>query len=155
MGVTEVLSRKICKRIQRMLKGRVELMKDGLQVGDTATLTVEVTREMFAQFGGELVHPAYSTTSMVYHMEWAARKLIIPYLEEHEEGMGAAVSVQHLAPSGLGTVIQVTAIVTQISKRGVTADVTVKNQHGFIGKGEVQQAILPKAVINEKLSAAT
>ncbi|HWO96993.1 MAG TPA: thioesterase, partial [Bacillus sp. (in: firmicutes)] len=74
-------------------------MKKGMQVGDSAFVTAKVTSEMFAQFDGEVVHPAYSTVSMVYHMEWAARKIILPYLEDDEEGMGAAVSVKHIAPT--------------------------------------------------------
>ncbi|SDI15614.1 hypothetical protein SAMN05216352_10599 [Alteribacillus bidgolensis] len=66
-------------------------MKDGLEIGKTETFMVTVTEDMFAQFEGEIIHPAYSTVSMVYHMELISRKLILPYLESNEEAMGAAV----------------------------------------------------------------
>ncbi|WP_106497964.1 thioesterase family protein [Lentibacillus sp. Marseille-P4043] len=126
-------------------------MKEGLKVGDSATLTAVVTNEMVAQFDGEIVHPAYSTVSMVYHMEWASRKLLLPFLEDHEEGMGSAVTVKHIAPSGLGTKISVTATVTDFTKSEIVTDVCVENEQGLIGKGEVKQAILPKKIIEAKL----
>lgn len=128
-------------------------MKEGLKVGDTAKISAEVTSDMFAQFEGEVVHPAYSTVSMVYHMEWVSRKLLIPYLEPDEEGMGSAVKVKHTAPSGLGTKIEITATVIKVSERELVTDVRVKNKYGLIGKGEVVQAVLPKKLIEEKLAA--
>ena len=76
-------------------------MKNSMKVGLKETITVEVTEEMLARFDGELVHPTYSTVALVYHMELVSRKLLLPHLEENEEGMGAAVSLKHLSPSGL------------------------------------------------------
>lgn len=128
-------------------------MKEGLKIGDTAKITAEVTSDMFAQFEGEVVHPAYSTVSMVYHMEWASRKLLLPYLEDGEEGMGSQVKVKHTAPSGLGTRIEVTATVSKVSARELVTDVEVTNEYGLIGKGEVVQAVLPKKLIEERLAA--
>lgn len=127
-------------------------MKKGLKVGSTETMTITVTSDMVAQFEGRVVHPAYSTVSLVYHMEWASRKLILPFLESHEEGIGAAVQVKHIAPSAVGSVITVTATVTELRDNIVISAVDVKNQQGLIGKGEVKQAILPKKVIEEKLA---
>lgn len=130
-------------------------MKEGMKVGNTTTITAEVTEEMFAQFEGEVVHPAYSTVSMVYHMEWASRKLLKPYLEVGEEGMGSAVTVKHIAPSGLGTRVEVTATVSDVTEREVITDVFLKNEYGIIGKGEVKQTILPTKIIETKLAKQT
>ena len=90
-------------------------MKEGLQIGARAEVTAKVSEEMFAQFEGQIVHRAYSTVAMVYHMEWASRKIILPYLESHEEGVGGAVTVKHIAPTGEGTNVHVTAVVTDIT----------------------------------------
>lgn len=131
------------------------MMKEGLKVGDSAMVTTTVTKEMFAQFDGQVVHPVYATASMVYHMEWAARKLLVPVLEEDEEGMGATVTVKHISPSGLGTKIAVTATITSFTERLLVTEVIAENEHGIIGKGEVKQAILPKQTIEEKIQEAT
>lgn len=126
-------------------------MKEGLKVGDSTILKVEVTEEMFAKFGDELVHPAYSTASMVYHMEWASRNLLLPYLEAHEESAGAAVKLKHIAPSALGTNVKVKAVVLNITNKHVITEVTSENESAIIGRGEVIQAILPKNTMQSKL----
>ncbi|WP_456272159.1 thioesterase family protein [Bacillus sp. AK031] len=122
-------------------------MKPGMSVGQTASITAAVTPDMFAQFEGEVVHPVYSTVSMVYHMEWASRKIILPYLEEDEEGMGGAVSMKHIAPSGEGTVVTVTATLSELRSNIVMTKVEARNEEGIIGIGEVKQVILPKEKI--------
>ncbi|GGJ69652.1 putative thioesterase [Anoxybacillus voinovskiensis] len=126
-------------------------MKQGMKIGDTAVVQAVVTPEMFAQFEGTVVHPAYSTVSMVYHMEWASRKIILPYLEEHEEGMGAAVTVKHVAPTSEGSLVTVTATVKELRDNVVITDVEARNETGVIGIGEVKQVILPKQKIREML----
>ncbi|AHA28702.1 thioesterase [Exiguobacterium sp. Leaf187] len=126
-------------------------MKLGLAVGDTAEIQAVVSEDMFARFEGQLVHPAYSTVSMVYHMEWAARQLILPYLEAGEEGVGGAVSLKHLGMAAEGTRLIVTATVTAMTSRRVDASIEVRDGQTIIGTGEVTQFILEKSRIQEKL----
>lgn len=126
-------------------------MKQGMEVGNTATITAVVTPDMYAQFEGQLVHPAYSTVSMVYHMEWAARQIILPYLEDHEEGIGGGVEARHIAPTSAGMEIIATATLKEIRGKAVICDVDVRNEKGIVGTGEVTQYILPKEEIARKL----
>ncbi|MGM7700222.1 thioesterase family protein [Pseudalkalibacillus sp. Hm43] len=128
-------------------------MKPGMEVGQQATITATVTPEMFAQFEGNVVHPAYSTVSMVYHMEWAARQIILPYLEDHEEGIGGGVAAKHLNPTPEGSEISVTATLRAIKGKAVICDLEVRNQKEVIGEGEVTQYILPREMIREKIEA--
>lgn len=53
-------------------------------------MSITVTEDMIAAFGGEMVHPVLSTVTMVYYMEWVGRKVILPFLEEGEEGESGA-----------------------------------------------------------------
>jgi len=128
-------------------------MKPGMKIGHKETLRITVKEEMFAEFGGAIVHPAYSTAWMVYHMEWASRKIILPYLEEEEEGMGASVSVKHLAPGRLDDELIITATLISHTERSVVTEVKVHGPDGLIGMGEVKQAILPKLKIQSMLSS--
>lgn len=126
-------------------------MKAGMEVGQMATITAEVTAGMYAQFEGQVVHPAYSTVSMVYHMEWAARQIILPYLEDDEEGIGGAVTAKHVAPTKAGSIVSVTATLTELKGKAIVTGVEVFNENRLVGKGEVTQFILPKEDIEKKL----
>ncbi|MGM0852257.1 MAG: thioesterase family protein [Bacillota bacterium] len=128
-------------------------MKPGLAEGHTAVVTTEVTPSMYAQFEGDVVHPVYSTVSMVYHMEWASRKIILPYLEDHEEGMGAKVNVEHMAPAKTGSSLEIKASVIKYERNIIVTEVTVRDRENdrLIGKGEVKQVVLPKEKINERI----
>lgn len=125
-------------------------MKQGMEIGRQETIEVKVTEEMFARFEGEVVHPVYSTVAMVYHMEWVSRKIILPFLERGEEGMGGAVTLKHVSPSPLASNVTLTATLTKHEKGKVITDVKAYNESGLIGKGEVTQIILPKETIAEK-----
>ena len=130
-------------------------MKPGLKLGKEESIEVIVTEDMFASFEGEVVHPVYSTVAMTYHMEWVSRKIILPFLESHEEGMGASVQLRHIAASPLGTFVTLTATVIELRDNFVKTNVIATNHLGVIGKGEVVQVILPKETIEKKLIEAS
>lgn len=130
-------------------------MKPGMEVGREETIEISVTEEMFATFEGEIVHPVYSTVAMTYHMEWVSRKIILPFLESHEEGMGASVKLKHIAPSPLDSKVRLTATLDEVRGNFVVTKVKAYNQLRLIGEGEVAQVILPKSIIAEKLEEAS
>lgn len=130
-------------------------MKRGLELGIEESIEIIVTEDMYAAFEGEVVHPVYSTVAMTYHMEWVSRKIILPFLEEHEEGMGASVQLKHIAASPLGSVVSLTANVIELRDNFVKTKVTARNHLGVIGKGEVMQVILSKETIANKLKEAS
>jgi fluoroacetyl-CoA thioesterase len=126
-------------------------MKPGLLPGIRETMEVRVTRDMTAAFGGVEVHPVLSTVSMVYYMEWVGRRILLPYLEEHEEGVGGAISVRHRAPAPVGCSVIFTAEVVKVKLNKVICRVQAEHAKAIIGEGEFVQAVLPKRVIKERI----
>lgn len=84
-------------------------MKD-IPQGYEELVGVLITDEMTVDFG-ELgrVHPVYATYWLAKHMEEAGRKILLPFLEEGEEGLGTAVNVKHLTSALPGMRIEVVA----------------------------------------------
>jgi fluoroacetyl-CoA thioesterase len=127
-------------------------LKSGLNIGQTESIQITVSSDMFAQFDGNVVHPTYSTVSMIYHMEWASRKIILPFLEEDEEGMGGAVSAKHLAPAPEGSKLTIIAELIEYDRNIVITKVSVIRDTELIGIGEIKQIILPKRKITKILN---
>lgn len=126
-------------------------MKSGLAIGQTAEFEILVTKDMRAEFVGVAVHELYSTSDLVNHIEWAARKILIPYLESHEEGMVSHVEVSHLTLTVPGMKVRVKAIVSEIRDKKIVCDVEAFNTRGKIARGTVTQSIIEKSWLDKKM----
>ncbi|HEY9869215.1 MAG TPA: thioesterase family protein [Candidatus Obscuribacterales bacterium] len=126
-------------------------MKPGLTTGQTAEVEITVTADMLAAFNGEPVHDLYSTSALVHHMEWASRRLLLPYLEDHEEGMGSHVEVSHLALTLPGMKVRVKARVIEVRENKVVCEVEAFNPRGKIARGTVTQAVVEKSWLARKI----
>jgi fluoroacetyl-CoA thioesterase len=120
-----------------------------IPIGYRARIDVIVTDEMvvdFAELGR--VHPVYATYWMARHMEEAGRKVIVPWLEAGEDGIGSAVSVRHLAPALVGMRLEIEAEHTSTKGNRVMVSCTATDEEGgLLGTGETEQVILPSATI--------
>ena len=117
-----------------------------IPAGFTQELTVTVTDEMTVDFG-ELgqVHPVYATYWMAKHFEEAGRKIILPFLEEGEGGIGSQVDVTHTASALPGMQVTVQATLDRVEGRRVYARMRAVNELGDeIGTGSTTQVILPQ-----------
>ncbi|MDA8353047.1 MAG: thioesterase [Firmicutes bacterium] len=128
-------------------------MKPGLKPGRRERLQMRVTEEMTASFGGKEIHPVLSTVNLVYYMEWVGRRLILPYLEAGEEGVGGAISLQHRAPAPVGKEVTFSAVATEVSDSRVVCRVEARHDRGVVGEGTFTQAILPKQKILKRIEA--
>lgn len=126
-------------------------MRPGLSPGQVKTWEITVTDDMCPSFQGEVVHRVLSTATMIYYMEWVARRTILDYLAEGEEGIGHSVSVRHLAPAPVGKRVSFFAEVTAVEGPRVDCRVWAEHDKGRIGEGDVVQYILPKEKIEQRI----
>lgn len=126
-------------------------MKPGLKPGHREQMQVTVTGEMTASFGGKEVHPTLSTVAMIYYMEWVGRQVILPFLEEGEEGVGSEISIQHRAPAPVGKEVTFTAEVIEVKPPKVVCRVRAEHDKSLVGAGTFVQAILSKQGILERI----
>jgi fluoroacetyl-CoA thioesterase len=127
-----------------------------IPAGATAVLEVVVTEADtvdFDQMGK--VHPVYATYTMAKHFEEAGRKLLVPHLEDGEAGIGASVSVEHLAPSWVGDTLRVIATCVEVRGGRLTVECRASDSYGReLGRGTTVQAVLPAAVVEARVSEA-
>ena len=133
-------------------------MKPTLRVGNTAEVTAEVTEDMCPAFDGVVVHRVYSTWSMAYHMELAARKVLAPHLEEHEEGIGSFLSIEHVAPTPVGETVRIVARAVELSGTTLVCKVTAyhvrADRETVVGHGRQVQRVLPKTKLKALIERA-
>ncbi|MBI4055222.1 MAG: thioesterase family protein [Elusimicrobia bacterium] len=131
-------------------------MRKGLEVGKKHELDFKVTSEMRpARRDGSVVHPVYSTWSMVHHFEIVCRELLEPYLEEQEEAVGHELEVRHLAPAPLGASVRVQAVLEEIRHNRVLTAVEVFCGKRRIGEGRLVQVVLPKEKLQKRFREAS
>jgi fluoroacetyl-CoA thioesterase len=127
--------------------GTLPPMQATLKVGNTAEVEIVVTEDMCPAFDGVVVHRVYSTWSMAHHMELAARKVLAEHLEDHEEGIGAHLSIDHLAPCPVGHTVRVEAEAIELEGTTLVCDVAAWDGTRLLGRGKQVQRVLPKKTL--------
>ncbi len=114
-----------------------------VQIGEQAMLEVLVTPEMTVKFGelGEL-HPVYATYELARHFEEVGRKLLLPHLEDGEDGLGTALNVRHLRSALPGMRVTLTATVKRAEGRRLTVEVQAVSELGdVVATGSTEQYV--------------
>ncbi|MBA2678958.1 MAG: thioesterase family protein [Ktedonobacteraceae bacterium] len=122
--------------------------------GYKATFEIIVTAEMtvnFEELGS--VHPVYATYWMVKHMELAGRKIILPFLEDGEEGIGYEVKARHLASALPGMRVRIVSEHLRTERNRVYARCQVYNElEDLIGEGETTQVVLAETRLEDNFA---
>ncbi len=116
-------------------------MKSSLQAGVSAAFTITVTDEMRPAFDGKVVRDVLSTVSMIYFMEKVGRDVLLPHLDEDEEGAGFHIDVKHIAPAVVGQEVTFRAVCTSVTPKRVACEVSAEADGNLVGKGTFTQAI--------------
>jgi predicted thioesterase len=130
-------------------------MKPTLKIGNSAEVNITVTEDMCPAFDGIVVHPVYSTWSMAHHMELAARLVLAPHLEEHEEGIGSHLSIDHVAPAPRGHAVRVQARAIELGPTTLVCECIAYDGERIVGKGRQVQRILPKTKLKSLIERAS
>jgi len=130
-------------------------MKPGFVPGIVREMRAVVTDDMCPAFDGVVVHRCYSTWSLVHHMEIAARKVLVEFLEPHEEGIGSHVSVDHVAPCGVGKTVRVSARLVEITadrNPRVVCTVEAFDDQRLLAQGRQVQIVMNKEHLSRYLT---
>jgi len=129
-------------------------VKAGFEPGIVRSLELTVTPDMCPAFDGVVVHRVYSTWSVAHHFEIAARKVLVEFLEPHEEGVGSHVSVDHLAPCPVGGQVRVEAELVEVSRDRhirVVCECRAFHDERLLARGKQIQVVMNKEHLKKYL----
>ena len=127
--------------------------------GFEATFEVTVTEAMTVDFEQDdprlgRLHPVYATYWLTKHAELVSRKIILPFLEDGDEGIGHEVRIRHLASALPGMRVKLTARFVRREGNRVVADVRAVSELGdVVGEGATTQVVLPREKLERGLAA--
>jgi fluoroacetyl-CoA thioesterase len=114
---------------------------------EIATHTYSIKDSDIAAFNGETVHPVFSTYALAREAEWAGRLVLLPLLNENEEGIGTQISLTHLGPAFPGEEILFEAIPLSLENGELMVSIKATVNGRPVAQGTTGQKILPKKVI--------
>jgi predicted thioesterase len=119
-------------------------MKNPFQIGDVKIYTTTVTPDKLATFETGNVHPVYSTFALARDAEWACRLFVLEMKEAGEEGIGAYLSVEHLAPALLGATVEIRAVLEAVEGNRIECSYQVFCGKRILATGKQTQKIIQK-----------
>lgn len=128
-------------------------MINNFQRGDKQEFVRVIRSEDIAQFDSGTVHPVYATFALARDAEWSGRLFVLAMKEDHEEGIGTLLEIQHVSPAFVGQTVRFEACFIEVTAKGEI----INSFEAFVGdrlvaRGKQGQRILPKEKI-ERLFA--
>lgn len=106
-----------------------------LEKGLSAQSRTTVMRENTAETMGSGDMPVFATPAMVALMENAAMTAVAEALPAGSTTVGSEMNCTHIKPSGMGTEITASAVLTAVEGRKLTFNVGARDAEGMIGEG--------------------
>ena len=127
-------------------------MKKSLAAGLQARRRIAVDAARTIDFMGEAVR-VYATPSMVNDIEYACRDLLVDHLDENEDSVGIRVEIDHLAPTPLGTWVEIAVAVAGIEGPRVTFSFEVRDSIETVGRGNHTRFVVDKTRTADRIAA--
>lgn len=127
-------------------------MKGSLKEGLAFSKSILVDESRCIGFMGK-EGAVYATPRMVSDVEYTCRDMLLEHLDEGEDSVGAHVSIDHLAPTPMGLKVTVEVRVTEVDRRKVTWQFSVKDPVEEVGRGKHVRFVVDTAKTRERLAA--
>ncbi|MFZ4799333.1 MAG: thioesterase family protein [Bacteroidia bacterium] len=119
-------------------------MIDLFEIGSQKTFSKLVEKADCASFDSGHVHPVYATFALGRDAEWACRLFVLEMKENHEEGIGTFLNINHKSPALVGSKVDFKATVKSIQRNEIICTYTAKVGDRIIAEGEQGQKIIAK-----------
>ena len=127
-------------------------MKPSLKPGLTHSKSVVVDESRCIGFMGREA-AVYATPRMVSDVEYSCRDFLLAHLDAGEDSVGAHVSIDHLAPTPMGLSATIELRVTEVDRRKVVFEFSVKDPVEEVGRGRHVRFVVDTEKTRERLAA--
>jgi fluoroacetyl-CoA thioesterase len=127
-------------------------MKATLKAGLGAARRYPVDRERTIDFMGEKAR-VYATPMLVRDIEVTCRDLLLEHVDAGEDSVGTRVEIDHLNPTLLGMVVEITATVAEVKGRLVTFDISARDGIDAIARGRHSRFVVDVKATEQRLAA--
>jgi len=127
-------------------------MKASLKAGLESRKTITVDQDRVIGFMGKEA-AVYATPRMVSDVEYTCRDMLLEHLDAGEDSVGAHVSIDHLAPTPMGLQVTVEVRITDVDRRKVSFEFSVKDPVEEVGRGKHVRFVVETAKTRERLAA--
>ena len=127
-------------------------MKPSLKIGLSSSKKILIDEKRCISFMGK-EGMVYATPHMVSDVEYACRDFLLRHLDPGEDSVGAHVSIDHLAATPLGLQVSIEIKITEIDRRRVTFEFSVKDPIEEAGRGKHVRFVVDTAKTRERLAA--
>ncbi len=104
-------------------------------------------------FGDGPLHPVMSTYTLAREAEWAGRLFALQLKNDHQEGIGSAITIKHRAPAFIGQTIKFEARCTHWDGKRLDCSFVATVDDVVIAEGTTGQVILPKEQIKQMMGS--
>ena len=119
-------------------------MINKFNIGDEKSFQKLVELNDTATFDSGEVHPVYATFALGRDAEWVCRLFVIDMKEDHEEGIGTFLHVNHHSPAKIGSNVIFTDSIDSVEGNNIICSFTAKVNDRLIASGKTGQKILKK-----------
>lgn len=129
----------------RIQPRQATMTTENLEPGLSATLEVEVTKELTVNPTERPGAEVLSTPSLLSLMEQCSIKTVHPSLSEGSTTVGYAVDkLRHLAPTAIGATVVVRSVLTNVDGNKLTFSIEALEGDKKIGLANHRRAIIPR-----------
>ncbi|HEX5477630.1 MAG TPA: LysR family transcriptional regulator [Burkholderiales bacterium] len=127
-------------------------MKASLKAGLESTKSLVVDEKRCIGFMGREGR-VYATPMMVSDVEYACRDFLLGQLDPGEDSVGTQVVIDHLAATPLGMEVFIQVRISQVEKRKITFEFSVKDSIEEAGRGTHTRFVVDTAKTAERIAA--
>ena len=127
-------------------------MKSGIQPGLETRQNITVDESRVTKHMGENLG-VYATPFLIRDIERTCRELLQRYTGEGEDSVGTHIDIQHLAPALEGAEVTVEACVSDVDRRAVSFEVTVRDGYEELARGSHSRFVVDTAKLKQRLEA--